>query len=96
MVERIMLLKLNSEAERAELAKSVRDALIALDGVDEVSVGLPADAASAKSWDVSVVMLFVSEASQAITMASQGFTDLMARIGPQTQVVKAWSFERLG
>jgi len=95
MVERIMLLKLHEPGERGELAKFVRDTLVELEGVDEVSVGLPADAASAKSWDVSVVMSFVSEASQAITLAHPTFTAFMERVSAGSQVVKAWSFERL-
>lgn len=96
MVERIMLLKLHDSAERAELAKFVRATLIELAGVEEVSVGLPADVAAAKSWDISVVLLFASEATTTIALESDAFKAFYAELSPRVQVIKAWNFERLG
>jgi hypothetical protein len=95
MVERIMLLKLNDASERDALAKQVRASLVNMAGVEDVSVGLPADAASAKSWDVSVVMLFASEAATSITLESEGYQAFKQELESKVQVIKAWNFERL-
>ncbi len=96
MVERITLLKLHESKERAEVAKFVRAALIDLPGVEEVSVGLPADVAAAKSWDISVLRLFASEAATNIVLESDGFKTFIEELSPRVQVIKAWNFERLG
>jgi hypothetical protein len=96
MVERIMLFKLNDPEERAELAKRAQAVLADLNGLEELSVGLPADPASAKSWDLSLVLGFASEAVQNIALASAAFTDLLEQqLAGKVQVLKAWSFERL-
>lgn len=96
MVERIMLFKLHESERRAELARALRDALVDLEGLEDVSVGLPADPVSAKSWDMSLVLLFASEAVQNLTLASDGFKNAVERrFDGVAQVVKAWSFERL-
>jgi hypothetical protein len=96
MVERIMLLKLHDYDQRAEVATAVRSALLELEGIEDFSVGLPADVAAAKSWDISVVLLFASEAATSLTLAGEGFGKFLEELTPKTQVVKAWNFERLG
>jgi hypothetical protein len=95
MVERIMLLKLHEPSERNELAKQLRASLLELDGVEDVSVGLPADLAAEKSWDISIVLLFASEATTSITLESDTFKAFASMLSSKTQVVKAWNFERL-
>src|SRR4051794_22686740 len=95
MVERIMLLKLHDSNQRAETAKVVLSKLTELPDIEEVSVGLPADVAAAKSWDISVVLLFTSEASSSLTLESETFKAIMEALGPRVQVIKAWNFERL-
>lgn len=95
MVERIMLLKLEDSNQRSEVAKFVRATLVAMSGIEDVSVGLPADVAAAKSWDVSVIMQFTSEATTTITLESEDFKAFLAQLDPKVQVIKAWNFERL-
>jgi hypothetical protein len=97
MVERIMLFKLHDPEQRGELAKLARDTLIDLEGIEEISVGLPADPASAKSWDMSLVLAFASEAAQNVVLGGAAFRELIEqRLGERVQVLKGWSFERLG
>ena len=60
MVERIMLFKLVDASSRDEVAALTLKSLAGLRLLEELSVGLPADEPSAKSWDLSVVMGFAS------------------------------------
>lgn len=95
MVERIMLFKLNVPSTRAEVAALTRQALYDLAGVEELSVGLPADAASEKSWDLSVVLRFSSLARQNEVLESDAFKDFLdVQLQGRYAVMKAWSFER--
>ncbi len=95
MVERIMLLKLHHAQERAELARRARSLLVGLSGVEEVSVGVPADAAAEKSWDVSIIMSFANEATTQVTLASAAYQAFARELEGKAEVVKAWNFERL-
>jgi hypothetical protein len=96
VVERIILLKLHESSERAQVGQRLQAALLDLPGLEDVSVGLPADAPSSKSWDLSVILEFASEAAQNLVLADAPFRTLMEQeLAPKFQVVKAWSFERL-
>lgn len=96
MVERIMLCKLHEPSARHEVAALTRGALFELEGLEELSVGLPADPASEKSWDMSVVMSFSTLASQKAALETEAFTRFMEReLAPRCSVIKAWNFERL-
>jgi hypothetical protein len=97
MVERIMLFKLVDSSTRDEVAALTFNALSGLRELEELSVGLPADEASANSWDVSVVMGFSSQADLGSSLESSAFRDYMRHaMEGRYEVVKAWSFVRLG
>lgn len=97
MIERIVLFKLkdkycNPEA-RAEIAERSRDALASMIGVRSVSVGVPADDASEKSWDLSLVLRF--DSMERVKHFStdpdhRAYVDKYMR--PRMEVVKAWNF----
>lgn len=95
MVERITLFKLVDGAARAGVAAEARAALAKLEGVRELSVGLPSDAASEKSWDVSVIMRFDEQTALERALESRVFTDFIAAMAGRYAVIKAWSFARL-
>jgi hypothetical protein len=95
MVERIMLFKLTEPSARQELAALVRASLYDLEGLEELSVGLPADPASEKSWDLSLILRFPSLAIQNAALEGSPFKELMERkLLGRCAVIKAWSFER--
>jgi len=96
MVERIMLFKLVDVAARDEIAQDAQKTLSRIGQLEELSVGIPADEASGKSWDMSVVMGFATaeEAEKALGGAIfQGFME--QQMAGRYEVVKAWSFSRL-
>jgi hypothetical protein len=95
-VERIMLLKLQASAEREAIARLSRDVLAALPQLLELSVGLPSDEASSRSWDVSLIMRFATQADVDAALESSIFRHYVeVDLGGKVQVVKAWSFARL-
>jgi hypothetical protein len=95
MVERIILFKLTDPSARHELASLTRSSLYDLDGLEELSVGLPADPASEKSWDFSLILRFPSLAVQNAALESGAFKELMERkLAGRCAVIKGWSFER--
>ena len=62
----------------------------------ELSVGLPSDPASEKSWDVSLVMRFASQAELEAALASSVFAQYVdVELAGKCQVTKAWSFARI-
>lgn len=98
MIERIVLFKLKdahaNDAARREVAAHSRDALEKVPGVRGVSVGVPADEASAKSWDLSIVVRFDAMDDVAPYLAHpdhRRYVDEYMR--PRMEVVKAWNFE---
>jgi hypothetical protein len=96
MVERIVLVKLSSGSERAAIAERIHEALRELPELATLSVGLPADPASEKSWDVSLILRFETLAALEQALASESFRALFEReLAPVCQVVKAWSFAPL-
>jgi hypothetical protein len=96
MVERILLFKLNDSSKREEVASLTLRALSALRTLEELSVGLPADEASAKSWDLSVVMGFATEEDLEAALESPFFASYLQRdMEGRYEVLKAWSFVRV-
>jgi hypothetical protein len=97
MVERIILFKLNDPATREECAALTVAALDDIDAIEELSVGVPADASSEKSWDLSLVLGVANVALLDTVLASEAFTAFFdGEMKPRSTVIKAWSFERLG
>jgi hypothetical protein len=95
-VERIMLLKLASGVSRDDIARLSRHVLSALPALSELSVGLPSDGPSEKSWDVSLIMRFPSQAALDAALAGSVFQHYLdVELAGKCQVTKAWSFERL-
>ena len=97
MVERIMLFKLSDPSTRSEVAALTEAALSSIADIEELSVGVPADAASEKSWDLSIVMGVTNLSLLGNLLESAAFkTYLEETMKGRFEVVKAWSFERLG
>lgn len=98
MIQRIVLLKLdgpssNPEA-RAEIARYSREVLASLPGVQQVQVGVAADEASLRAWDISLVVSF--DDLDAVTAYlphpdHRRYVDEYLR--PRLEIVKAWNFE---
>ena len=96
MVPRIILLKLHDGATREAVAKRAASALADLPQVTSLIVGLPADAPSEKSWDVSIVLGFATLEILEFALASEAFkTHFENELAAQCQVIKSWSFSRL-
>lgn len=96
MIERIILFKLKDSSEREALAAESLELLAKLPDVDELSVGVPADEGSAKSWDLSVVIGFANAALLTKFLESTQFEAYLEGVmKDRIEVVKAWSFERL-
>lgn len=97
MVERIMLFKLVDSSTRDELAALTQKKLSQLKWLEELSIGLPADEASSKSWDLSVVMGFATLDELNATLESAPFQAYLSYdMNGRYEVLKAWSFTRLG
>lgn len=97
MIERIVLIKLKgehcNEAAREEIAAHTLATLEGLPGVRKLRVGVPADEASEKSWDLSLVLHFDSlEATEQFRTqpAHRSYVDGYLR--PRMEVIKAWNF----
>ena len=96
MVERIMLFKLHDSTKRDQLAQRAVDALSTIDDIEELSVGVPADAASEKSWDLSVVLGVTNLALLDTVLEGARFTAWVDGVmNEHTNVLKAWTFDRL-
>lgn len=97
MIERIVLFKLKdeyaNERARAEIADHSRKVLGAVPGVKAVSVGVPADAPSEKSWDLSLVLQFATlEAVEAYREHPDHRSYVNDYMRPRMEVIKAWNF----
>ncbi len=96
MVDRILLFKLVDSNARHEVAQQLERDLAHLAHVVLVTVGLPADDASAKSWDVSCVLRFSSRSDLDAALASRVFHDcLEGELKARCAVIKAWSFAQI-
>lgn len=93
MIDRIILFKLLEGTEKAQVVDQLKRELGALPGLVELRVGLPADAASAKSWDVSCVLRFRDQTDHDSALSSSAFTACLDEsLAPRSAVIKAWSF----
>jgi hypothetical protein len=97
VIDRIVILKLQPEhanpAGRAAIAQRCLEVLRPLDGVLGVTVGVPADEASERSWDVSITVRVASMADLDAYRANpvhRRFVDEW--LSPRTDVKKAWNF----
>ncbi|MDB4991673.1 MAG: hypothetical protein JWN04_6851 [Myxococcaceae bacterium] len=97
MIERIMLFKLHDPATRSEVARLTQSALRTLPELEALSVGLPADAAAERSWDLSVVIGSTSMTALSALLTSAPFVHYLEQTMKDRYVVlKAWNFERQG
>ncbi len=93
MVDRILLFKLLDSTTRDAVAALIQSELGNLQGLSQLRVGVPADEASAKSWDVSCVLSFRDLGDHDRALASLAFTTSMEQhLGTLSVVIKAWSF----
>jgi hypothetical protein len=96
MVERIMLFKLSDPSTREAIAALIVSTLSKLSDIEELSVGVPADASADKSWDLSVVFgvpnLLLLEA---ILESNTYKTFVEKTLNGRYEVLKAWNFPRL-
>lgn len=95
MTDRYVFVKLLDAhvAARAEIAAHLRAALAGAPGVVAVTAGTPADA-SARSWDVSLVVRCPDLATLDAVLASPAARHLLDEWLPaRAAVVKGWSFD---
>ncbi len=97
MIERFAFVKLAPEhatdAERRALADEALATLRGLPGVVSLTVGLPADADSAKAWDLCVNVRFANlddAAAYRAHPAHRRFVDEV--IAPRSAARKGWTF----
>lgn len=98
MIQRIVLFKLRDEYsnddERAAFVERTRRDLGALTQVRALAVGVPADDASAASWDIAITLQFESMQDVNAYIADpdhRAYVDDYA--SPLIEVRKAWNFE---
>ncbi|TNF33866.1 MAG: Dabb family protein [Deltaproteobacteria bacterium] len=98
MIQRVVLIKLNDDEAnddgRARVANHARRVLPLLPGVLAVSVGTPADAGAAGSWDISIVVRFAKLSDfprYRDDPDHRAFVDQF--LVPRTSVIKAWNFD---
>ena len=98
MIERIVLFKLTDEwatdQRRREVAAHSREVLAKVPGVRSLSVGVPADEPSERSWDLSIVLRFDSRDdidSYRVHPHHRAYVDEYMK--PKMEVVKAWNFD---
>lgn len=98
MIDRIVLFKLKDEhatdTARAEIAAHSRDALKVVPGPLDIRVGVPADEASTKSWDLSIVIRFADlDAMNAFVRHADHMSYYREYMVPRMEVVKYWAFD---
>lgn len=90
---RIALFKLHEGVGRDAFAQRLHQTLSALEGLASLQVGLPADAAAEKSWDLSVVLTFQDADALRATLASEPYREAFeGALAQQVHVLKAWNF----
>jgi hypothetical protein len=98
MIERIVLLKLKDEfanpAYRAEMATYSTKLLRSLPGVTDANVGVPADDASAASWDLRLAIRFARyEDVEPYRVHPRHVAFVQEYLRPHITFRKAWNFE---
>ncbi|MCA9531541.1 MAG: Dabb family protein [Myxococcales bacterium] len=96
MIDRVVLYKLRDELTtdeaRAEIAAHARVALRSLPGVRDLRVGVPADEASAKSWDLSLVLRFDTLDDLEPYRTDAAHQAFVAYMAERAVVSKRWNF----
>lgn len=98
MIVRYTFIKLKDDAvsDRDRLAAQCRDAALGVPQVVRATVGVPADAASARSWDLALAVT-VGDAAAARSwqddLAWSGFFERV--LAPRMSFIKAWDFTPL-
>ena len=97
MIERIVLVKLKDEHTTAdrlgEIASHCREVMTGVTGVTSVSIGTPADEASAGSWDLCFVVRLDSIDDVGPYAADPAHRELVDEyLKPRWEIVKAWNF----
>lgn len=95
MFQRLALLKLDPAHATAEVRAAIRDRLVVAvrRGGFDAQVGLPADEASEKSWDVSLAVSFRTR-QQLESFDSTGFLRTESGVAEAAiAVIKGWGFE---
>ncbi len=97
MIQRIVLIKLKDaytgQEARGEVAEHSRRVLGGLPGVVQVQVGEPAEAKSAKSWDLSIVLGFARlEDVEPYRVHPEHRAYVDDYLKPRMEVIKAWNF----
>ncbi len=98
MVERHVYIKLTAEhaspAGRAAAAAEIRGVFPRIPGVLAVTVGIPADDASAASWDLAVTVTFRSAAEIGPYLEHPVHQEWKRdTLQPKLEFIKAWNFE---
>ena len=98
MIERIAILKLTPEHAtpegRAEIVERSLATLGGLPGVSTLTAGVPADEASAASWDVVITVRCASREDLDAYRANPTHRKFVEEfLAPRSVVRKAWSFE---
>jgi hypothetical protein len=94
MIDRIVLFKLRDDlsnpAGRVSIASELEAVVRAEHPMLSATIGLPADAASERSWDLAITLICEPPSS-----TRAGAEDaLIAALGDRLLLHKAWSFER--
>lgn len=97
MIERMVLLKLKDEwatdAGRAAIVEHSMKVLPAVPQVRAVHVGVPADEASERSWDIALVIHLDSVDVLPAYAADPLHADYVANfLAPKVECKKAWNF----
>jgi hypothetical protein len=97
MIERVVLFKLKDEycndAARAEIAARTRADIGTLKNVRSVSVGVPADEPTEKSWDLSLIVCFDTlEDVDAYMIDPEHRAYVDNYMHERVELIKAWNF----
>lgn len=96
MIRRIVATRLKAEhqPDRELLAARARAFLSSLPLVQTVEVGLPADAACERSWDLVFLIGLADQAALDAYQAHEGHRAWVAEVmAPVTEVKKVWNFD---
>jgi quinol monooxygenase YgiN len=99
MVVRHVYLKLHEQhvPARSDLARTCRERLIQVPGVQAVAVSVAADDRSAASWDLCLQIQFPDLAAMEAYVPHPAHQAFLAEVlQPVTAFKKAWSFTPLG
>jgi Stress responsive A/B Barrel Domain len=98
MIQRVVAIKLkpaySNAADRAQAAAASREVLGAIPGVRALDVGLPADVAAEKSWDLLLLLRFDDlDAVEAYRAHANHRRYMDVFLRPMLDVIKVWNFE---